>query len=74
MAKIEFTEVQEKALIKYLAGRFVCRSCLSCKHERGSTEPLSKICSGCKNYSRWEPNKHRVKVAKQLVEEIKMNK
>lgn len=74
MAKIEFTEVQEKALIKFLAGRFVCRSCLSYKHERGSTEHFSKICSGCKNYSRWEPNKHRVKVAKQLVEEIKMNK
>lgn len=69
MAKIEFTEVQEKALIKFLAGRFVCS-----KHERGSTESLSKICSGCKNYSRWELNKHRVKVAKQLVEEIKMNK
>ena len=74
MARIEFTEEQEKALIKFIAGRFVCRSCSSCKHENGSTYPLSKICSNCKDYSKWKPNKYRVKVVKELIEEIKLSK
>lgn len=74
MAKIEFTEEQEKALIKFFSKHFGEIRCSSCKHENGSTYPLSKTCSNCKDYSKWKPNKYRVQFVKGFIDEIKLNK
>lgn len=74
MARIEFTEEQEKALVKYLTKLIVRKSCASCKSEEGSFYPFSKTCENCVSCSNWKPSKfYRDKVLREI-EVIKMNK
>lgn len=75
MARVEFTQEQEKALIKYLSKRYIGKQCLNCKHESGSCYPLSKICEKCGgNHSKWKPNKYCMPYIMKELEEIKKNK
>lgn len=61
MPRIDFTQEQEKAIIKYLSKRYIGKSCSNCRHERGSYYPLSKICESCSNRSKWKPDKYTMK-------------
>lgn len=75
MAKVEFTQEQEKAIIKYLSKKFANKECFNCKHVRGSYYPsLSKICKSCNKDLKWWPDKDIMPFIMKELEEIKRNR